>query len=217
MSWYQTGKFEIILQAGDYGAWGQVPGLEHTSPSELLKLPIAGSFPGHSAIWGEIALGVGSKYKKIGQKRCRKKQKEMKMTRIWENVTNISDWQKFYIYYILYNLYILIYIERSVSCSVVPNSLRPHGLQPTRLLCPWDFPGKDTGVGCYFLLQGTFPTQGSNPDLLHCRHILYRLSHHWGRKVIGLLNKARPEQLITFCWKERYEEKTRNSEVTPIV
>ena len=34
------------------------------------------------------------------------------------------------------------------------NSLRPHGLQPTRLLCPWDFPGKNTGVGCHFLNQG---------------------------------------------------------------
>ena len=36
-----------------------------------------------------------------------------------------------------------------------------------------DFPGKNTGVGCHFLLQGTFPTQGSNPHLLHCRWILY--------------------------------------------
>ena len=39
------------------------------------------------------------------------------------------------------------------SCSVVSNSLRPHGLQPTRLLRPWDFPGKSTGVGCHRLLQ----------------------------------------------------------------
>ena len=38
-----------------------------------------------------------------------------------------------------------------------------------RLLCPWDFPGKDTGVGCHFLLQGIFPTQGSNSGLPHCR------------------------------------------------
>ena len=38
------------------------------------------------------------------------------------------------------------------SCSVVPNSSRPHGLQPTSLLCPWDFPGKSTGVGCHCLL-----------------------------------------------------------------
>ena len=34
------------------------------------------------------------------------------------------------------------------SCSVMSDSLQPHGLQPTRLLCPWDFPGKSTGVGC---------------------------------------------------------------------
>ena len=42
------------------------------------------------------------------------------------------------------------------------DSLRPHGLQPTRLLCPWDSPGKNTGVGCHALLQGIFPTQGLN-------------------------------------------------------
>ena len=52
-----------------------------------------------------------------------------------------------------------------------------HGLQPTRLLCPWDFLGKNTGVDCCSLLQGIFPTQRSNPDLLHCRQILYFLSH----------------------------------------
>ena len=39
------------------------------------------------------------------------------------------------------------------TCSVVSNSLQPHGLYPTRLLCPWDFSGKNTGVGCHFLLQ----------------------------------------------------------------
>ena len=41
------------------------------------------------------------------------------------------------------------------------DSLRPRGLQPTRLLPPWDSPGKNAGVGCHFLLQGTFPTQVS--------------------------------------------------------
>ena len=41
-----------------------------------------------------------------------------------------------------------------------------------RLQCPWDSPGKNTGVGCHFLLQGIFPTQGSNPGLLHCRQML---------------------------------------------
>ena len=47
----------------------------------------------------------------------------------------------------------------------------------TKLLHSWDFLGKSTGVGCHFLLQGIFPTQGSNPNLLHCRQTLYHLSH----------------------------------------
>ena len=41
-------------------------------------------------------------------------------------------------------------------------------MEPARLLRPWDSPGKNPGVGCHFLLQGIFPTQGSNPGLLHC-------------------------------------------------
>ena len=57
----------------------------------------------------------------------------------------------------------------NVSHSVVPDSLQPHGPQPTRLLCPWDFPGKNTGVDCHSLLQRIFLTQGLNPGLLHCR------------------------------------------------
>ena len=57
------------------------------------------------------------------------------------------------------------------------DSVQPYGLQPARLLCPWDSPGKNTGVGCHFLLQGIFPTQESNWGLLHCRQILYQLSY----------------------------------------
>ena len=49
-----------------------------------------------------------------------------------------------------------------VSCSVVSDSLWHCGLKPARLLCPWNSPGKNSGVGCHSLLQGTFPTQGSN-------------------------------------------------------
>ena len=45
------------------------------------------------------------------------------------------------------------------------------------LLCPWDSPGKNTEVGCHFLLQGIFPTQGPNLGLPHCRQTLYPLSH----------------------------------------
>ena len=58
------------------------------------------------------------------------------------------------------------------SCSVVSDSLRPHGLYS-----PWNSPGQNTGVGSFSLLQGIFPTQGSNPSLPHCRPILYQLSH----------------------------------------
>ena len=43
--------------------------------------------------------------------------------------------------------------------------LQPYGLEPAQLLCPWGSPGKNTGGGCHFLLQGLFPTQGSNPVL----------------------------------------------------
>ena len=65
--------------------------------------------------------------------------------------------------------------ERSYACmhavtSVVSNSLQPYGLQPARLLCPWDSPGKNTRVGWHFLLQGIFPMQGSNLSLLHLLH-----------------------------------------------
>ena len=66
---------------------------------------------------------------------------------------------------------------KSVSCSVMSNSLRPHWLQPARLLCPWNSLGKNTGVGCHFLLEGLFLTQGSNLCLLHCKKIIYHLSH----------------------------------------
>ena len=58
----------------------------------------------------------------------------------------------------------------TVLCSVVSDSLQPPGLQPTRPLCPWDSPGKNTGVGCHALLQGIFPTQGWNSSLLHLLH-----------------------------------------------
>ena len=52
------------------------------------------------------------------------------------------------------------------ECSVVSDPLRPRGLQPARPLCPWDSLGKNTGVGCHFLLQGIFQPQGWDPRLL---------------------------------------------------
>ena len=60
----------------------------------------------------------------------------------------------------------------SESCSVKPDSLRPHGLYS-----PWNSSGHNTGVGSLSLLQGIFATQGLNPHLRHCRRILYQLTH----------------------------------------
>ena len=54
-----------------------------------------------------------------------------------------------------------------LSRSAVSDPLQPQGLEPARLLCPWNFPSKNTGADCHFLLQGIFPTQGLNPCLLH--------------------------------------------------
>ena len=65
------------------------------------------------------------------------------------------------------------------SCSVVLNSLRPHGLYS-----PWNSLGQNTGVGSLSLLQGIFPTQGSNPGLPHCRQILYQLSHRGSPRIL---------------------------------
>ena len=48
-----------------------------------------------------------------------------------------------------------------LSHSVMSNSLQPHRLQPIRLLCPWDFPGKISGVGCHFPLWGNLPNPGT--------------------------------------------------------
>ena len=63
------------------------------------------------------------------------------------------------------------------SLQSCPTLCDPHRRQPARLPCPWDSPGKNTGVGCYFLLQEIFPTQGLNPGLPHCRQMLYHMSH----------------------------------------
>ena len=70
--------------------------------------------------------------------------------------------------------------------NLCPTLLQPYGLYPSRLLCPWNSPGKNTVVGSHFLLQGLFPTQGSNPCLLyllHCRRILC----HQGSPVVKTL------------------------------
>ena len=91
-----------------------------------------------------------------------------------------------------------------ISCSVVSYSLQPRGLQPARLLCPWDSPGKSTGVGCHSPLQGIFLTQRLNSGLLHCRQILYHLSHQ-GSPItfidwyISKITESRTQRLVYPC------------------
>ena len=58
-----------------------------------------------------------------------------------------------------------------LSCLVMSNSLRPHGLQPVRLLRPWNFPGNNPSMSCHFLHQRIFLTQGSNPCVLLLLHL----------------------------------------------
>ena len=67
-----------------------------------------------------------------------------------------------------------VYIVVKLCACLFMLTLWPYGLQPARLLCPWSFPGKSTGAGCHFLLQGVFPTQGSNLHLLlHLLRVLH--------------------------------------------
>ena len=72
----------------------------------------------------------------------------------------------------LYYAHIVVNLPQEAMCACVLSHfsrvqlLQPYGLWPVRLLCSWDSPGKNTGVGCHFLLQGIFPTQGSNPGLM---------------------------------------------------
>ena len=101
-----------------------------------------------------------------------------------KSCTWLSDWahthththiHTIWICYKYWNIYIKI-----LDClikKITAIKRRPHGLYPARLLCPWDFPGHNTGVGRHSLLQEIFPTQGSNPGVPDCRWILYHLSH----------------------------------------
>ena len=70
------------------------------------------------------------------------------------------------------------------------DSLQSCGLYPTRLLCPWDSPGKNTGVGCHVLLQRIFPTQGLNPCLLRLLH--------WQAGSLPLVLPGKPFQMDEF-------------------
>ena len=74
----------------------------------------------------------------------------------------------------------MFYVKsESESRSVVCDSLQPHGLYSS-----WNSPGQNTGVGTLSPFQGIFPTQGSNPGILHCRQILYQLSHKGTPRIL---------------------------------
>ena len=77
-------------------------------------------------------------------------------------------------------------LERKYCCSVMSSSLQPHGLLPARLLCPWNSLGKNTALGCHFLLQGIFSTQGSNRGLRDESNGLCRHNLPWVWKWRGL-------------------------------
>ena len=104
-----------------------------------------------------------------------------------------------------------IILSESASLLVVSDSLWPHWLQFTRLLCPWSSPGKNTGVGRHSLLQGIFLIQGSNLCLLHCRQILYHLSHQGSPKKTGLGSHS----LLQGSFQPR--DQTRISSITGIL
>ena len=86
------------------------------------------------------------------------------------------EFKKWYKWTYLQNRNWLTNLESSLMVGLAAKSC-PILVTPTAgLRCPWDSPGRNTGVGCHFLLQGIFPMQESNPGLLNCRQILYRLS-----------------------------------------
>ena len=93
--------------------------------------------------------------------------------------------------------YIKIDKFQYVLCLVAQSCLTlcdPMDCSPPGSSVHGDSPGKNTGVGCQALLQGVFPTQGSNPGLLHCRQILYHLNHQGSPIPIQIMANT-----ITVC------------------
>ena len=88
---------------------------------------------------------------------------------------------------------VLGYVSGSVlvaqSCLTLDNPMNCS-------LCSWNSPGKNTRVSSHSLFQGIFPTQGLNPGLLHCRQILYHLSHQGSPHTGIVLRYGNPESLI---------------------
>ena len=88
--------------------------------------------------------------------------------------------------------------------SVVSDSVRPHGLQPTRLLCPWDSPGKNTGVGCHFLLQS------SKASLSKLGKTKQKIPPRASRKALAL------STLMLVHWDPRWTSDFQNCEIVDL-
>ena len=95
--------------------------------------------------------------------------------------------------------------------SVVSNSLTPWTVAPCQAPLSWNSPGKNTEVGYHALLQEIFPIQGSNPDLLHCRQILYHLSHQRSPSRI-LLNHENWNNALCSIMDGPRDDRTKRSE-----
>ena len=81
-------------------------------------------------------------------------------------------------------------MKYAVLCLVTqscPTFCNPMDCSPPGSSVHGDSPGKNTGVGCHFLVQGIFPTQGSKPGVPHCRRILYHLSHKGSPRILEWL------------------------------
>ena len=106
--------------------------------------------------------------------------------------------------------------SESERLSVVSDSLRPHGLYSPR-----NSPGQNTAVGSLSLLQGIFTTQGSNLGLLHCRRILYQLSHREAPECrvrsLSLLQRIFPTQEsnqgLLYCRRILYQLSYQGSHI----
>ena len=114
-------------------------------------------------------------------------------------------------------VWVICWISNYFYCCLIakscPTLLWLNGLQPSGLLCLWDFPGKNNGVSCHFLLQGIFPPLVSNPCHLHCKWLLYTepswkptifIDHHFFlNETDGYIVVTRHEHLQILFWKRK--------------
>ena len=126
----------------------------------------------------------------------------------------LKNWGQIYIKLILNFIYFLFFLlysceSENVRSSVVSDSLGPHGLQPTRFPCPWDSPGKSTGVACHFLLHNfkAYNSVTFSAFVILCNHHIYQdfssfrtcLSHQ--RKTLYPLSGCSPSPMPSGPWK----------------